>query len=88
MIRATPLLRNGLLAIAKTYAKTSRMPLRKVSRLAYGDARFFAKVAKGAMVSDHAYDKVMEWFEEPKNWPHGVVPPEIKDPLAGVEQKP
>lgn len=83
MIRVTPLMRAGLLAVARAYAKHARISLRVVSRRVYGDSRFFGNMVQGGNVSGEAYDTAMIWFEDPPNWRGGIIPPgALVDPFA------
>ena len=86
MIRVTPILRAGLLAWARAYGKAARLPLRKVSRLAYGDGEFFNRLRRGHNVTGEAYDKAMAWLGNAQNWPAGAIPAELADPLAPVRE--
>ena len=85
MIRVTPIMRAALVDTARLYARTARVPLRIVSRRAYGDSRFFHTMARGAQFTTIKYDDVMAFFADPKNWPDGRFP---ADHFATLEKKP
>lgn len=82
MIRVTPIMRSALLANARLYAKTAGVPLRSVSRKAYGDSRFFTNVGRGGTFTSQKYDDAMVFFFTPQNWPEGRVPDSVVNPFA------
>jgi len=86
MIRVTPIMRAALVETARVYARTARVPLRVVSRRAYGDSRFFSTMTKGAAFTAAKYDDVMAFFADPKNWPEGRFPDHLPDPFAALEK--
>lgn len=87
MIRpAAPFMRSALLTTARAYARRHRIPLRTVSRRAYGDSNFFATVADGGSFTVSKYDAVMAWFADPTNWRKQTIPPgalvDLFEPIA------
>lgn len=88
MIRAEPILRDALLAAARAYAKATKLPLHRVSRLAYGDSGFFEKLARRrGSFTVAKYDEVMAFFADVRKWPLGVVPAIVADPFADQRRK-
>ena len=89
MIRGEPLMKETLLGAAREYAKARGVPLRAVSRLAYGNSTFFEQLSRGRNVSFTAakFDTVMAWFGASTNWPAGVVAPGVVDLFAPLEKK-
>ena len=88
MIRGTPIMNRTVLAAAKANAKARCVPLRQVSRMVYGNSGFFGLLSKRqATITTKKYDAVMAWFDDPKNWPDGIVPPEVVDLFAKIEMK-
>ena len=79
-------MKETLLGAARGYAKVRGLPLRAVSRLAYGNSTFFEQLSRGKSVSFTAakFDAVMGWFADPANWPAGVVGPGVVDLFAPV----
>jgi hypothetical protein len=70
MIRAEPILRTVLLTVARANARARGVPLRHVSRAAYGDSGFFDRVAKRECSFTVAkFDAMMTHFADPKRWP-------------------
>lgn len=83
MILAEPLLRAALLDAARAYAKATKLPLRRVSRLAYGDSEFFERLrSRKGTFTVAKYDEVMAFFSDVRNWPTGVVPVFTTDPFT------
>ncbi len=76
-----------MLRAARAYAKAAGVPLRTVSRRAYGDSRFFASLARGSSFSAPNYDKIMGWLADPARWPDGAVSGAVVDPFAAVEKE-
>lgn len=69
-------MRTALLVAARAYAKATGQPLRRVSKAAYGDSRFFEKLIRspGAGFTAAKFDEVMAWFADPARWPDGQIP--------------
>lgn len=68
-------MRTALLTAARAYAKATKQPLRRVSKAAYGDSRFFEKLARTPSGFTAAkFDEVMAWFADASRWPGGVIP--------------
>lgn len=86
MIRAEPLLREVLLRAGRAAAKARREPLRRISRLAYGDSGFFDRLRRNKTFTVEKYDQAMAWLADPANWPGGTVSPEVGDPLVGARE--
>ena len=86
MIRGTIFMRDCLLTAARAYAKAAKVPLRRVSKLAYGDTRFFGRLARGGNVSGDAHYKAMLWFENPAHWPNREIPPGAVEDLFVPQQ--
>lgn len=80
MIRIEPLMRNALLTAARAYGKAHGLDAAKVSRLVYGDSKFFVRIARGRRLvcSPVKFDEMMAFFADPKNWPDQAVPPECQ----------
>ena len=84
MIPGKPLMRDALLNAARACAKARKVPLRAISRAAYGNSGFFAHVGRGGEFTVGKYDEAMTWLGDPKNWPGETVPPEVVDLFAGM----
>jgi hypothetical protein len=80
MIRGEPFMRDAMLAAARAWAKAHRAKLATASWKAHGDSPFFGRLANGSgSFTVRKFDEVMAWFDDPKNWKTGTVPPEVVD---------
>jgi hypothetical protein len=80
MIPGEPFMRDTMLTAARAWAKVHRAKLATASWKAFGDSSFFGRLAVGSgSFTVRKYDEVMAWFEDPKNWKTGNVPPDVVD---------
>ena len=76
-------MRDALLAAARAYGQAKRVPLRQVSRAAYGNSDFFEDLSRRrCSFTAETYDRIMAWFANPTNWPEGKVPGAVVDLFA------
>lgn len=72
---ADPKMREAMLVAARAYAKATKLPMRRVSRLVYKDSRYFDALRRGKIgVVASKYDQVMLFFATESNWPGGLIP--------------
>lgn len=85
MTRISPICQAALLRAARACAKARGVPLRTISWRAHGDASFLDRLSRGrCSCTIRKFDDIMEWLEDPANWPEGQVSPDVVDPFAGI----
>lgn len=82
-------MRKALLDAARECARVRGIPLRAISRLAYGNSTFFENLSRGRNVSFtvNKFDTVMCWFHDHRNWPGGDIPGAVVDLFASLEKE-
>ena len=79
MIPGEPLMREALLRAARACAKARRVPLRTISKLAYGQSADLRRIRYGRQFTVRKWDQAMAWLADSANWPGGIVSAEVED---------
>lgn len=72
-----------LVTIAQHYAAARGLSMARVATLVANNGNFFIRLAGGGDVVTGTYNRVLDFFADPANWPDALIPDHVR-PLLPV----